>query len=229
MNQRVALVTGASSGIGQALALALAPRWRLALVARRTDRLATLAARITASGGEALAIALDLASDGAAGLAVTAAIERFGRIDALINNAGVFLTGRLGAMGAAQLESLWRLNLRAPMLLAEAALPHLTQARGTIVNVSSAAAEGAFPGCGAYAATKAGLEAWSRVLREELREHGIRVAVLVPGMTDTEGWTIPPPIPRERMSTAADVAEAIRFALEAPPSVTIERMVLGLR
>jgi 3-oxoacyl-[acyl-carrier protein] reductase len=222
----VALITGASSGIGAATALALAPRWRLALVARRADRLADLVARVAGAGGEAEAFAADLADVEAPRGVVDRTMARFGRLDALVNNAGAFAVATADAITAEHLERLWRLNVRAPMLLVGAALAHLP-AGGCIANVSSVAAESAFTGCGAYAATKAALEAWSRVLREELRPRRIRVGVVAPGATDTEVWPADSSFDRGRMCRPEDVAAAIRFVVEQAVTASVDRLVVA--
>jgi NADP-dependent 3-hydroxy acid dehydrogenase YdfG len=225
---RVVIITGASSGIGAATALALAEHVRLVLVARRQDRLLELVQRVHALGGQAYAIAADLAGPTAPAQVVEKAVAHFGGVDALVNNAGLFETAAIGAINAEHLERLWRLNVQAPMLLAQAVLPHLRGRHGGwIVNVSSVAADAAFTGCGAYAATKAALEAWSRVLREELRGTNVRVGVVAPGATDTEIWPADSPFDRGRMCRASDVAAAIRFMLEAPASASIDRVVVA--
>ncbi len=221
-----AFITGASSGIGAATALALAASHRVVLVARRSDRIAELARRIGSAGSEALPISADLAKPEAAVSLVAETIERFGRLDVLINNAGVFEVADTAAITPAHLDRLWKLNVQAPMLLVTAALPHLGGRGGCIVNVSSVAAESVFTGCGAYAATKAALEAWSRVLREELRHARVRVAVVAPGATDTEVWPAGSTFDRTRMCRAEDVAEAIRFVVQQPASASIDRLVV---
>ncbi|GDY15131.1 oxidoreductase [Planctomycetota bacterium] len=222
---RIALITGASSGIGAAVARALAGRWRLVLVARRKDRLDALVDEIHRDGGDAVALPADLATD-PQGIAERAAAIWQG-LDAIVNNAGLFATSGSDALTAEHLDQLWRINLRAPMLLTAAAIPYMRARHGgSIVNVSSVAADTAFSGCGAYAATKAALEAWSRVLREELRRDRIRVSVVAPGATDTGIWPAGFNPPIDRMCRAADIAAAIRFILEQPASASIDRMVI---
>jgi NADP-dependent 3-hydroxy acid dehydrogenase YdfG len=224
---RVVLITGASSGIGAAIARALAGRCRLALVARRRDRLESLCAEITAAGGEAQAVVADLTAADAPARVVAAAVQRFGGLDAVINNAGIFETAAIGGITAEHIDRLWRLNVQVPMLLTQAALPHLRGRRGGwIVNISSVAAEASFTGCGVYAGTKAALDAWSRCLREELRGTNVRVAVVAPGATDTEVWPAEWDAKRDRMSRAEDVAAAVRFVLEQPPTASIDRLVI---
>ncbi len=225
---RVVLITGASSGIGAATAKALAGRHRLVLVARRGGRLDDLCTQINAEGGEALPIALDLTAANAPAEVVARSIERFGGLDAVINNAGVYEQAAIGAVTPEHLERHLRLNLIVPMLLAQAALPHLRGRRGGwIINVSSVAAEAAFTATGAYTASKAGLEAWSRVLREELRGTNVRVGVIAPGATDSEIWPATQRPDPERMCRAEDIAGAIRFMLELPRTANVDRLVVA--
>lgn len=224
--RRIALITGASSGIGAATALALSPAWTVVLVARRQDRLEAVAQRIIAAGGQAVVLAADLVKPESAAHVVAQAVSATGGLDALINNAGVFTAAPVDAVDAAHLASMFPLNLRAPMLLAAAAIPHLAVRGGVIVNVTSVAADATFSGCAAYAATKAGLEAWSRVAREELRSRRIRVGVVVPGATDSEVWPAETTFDRSRMCRPEDIAAAIRLMLEAPATASIDRLVV---
>ncbi len=226
---RVVIITGASSGIGEATALALAERFRMVLVARRKERLVELVLKIRGLGGEALAVTEDVISPGASERIVAASVAHFGGIDALVNNAGAFETAAVSALTPEHVQRMLALNLGAPMLLARAVIPELVKRKGGwIVNVSSMAADASFAGCGAYTASKAGLEGFSRVLREELRSSNVRVGVVAPGATDTAAW---PDGARaesaKRMCRPEDVAAAIRFALEAPLSASIDRIVIA--
>ena len=224
---RAVLITGASSGIGAATALALAEHMRVVLVARRRDRLDTLVARISTAGGRAWAITADLEVAGEPERVVGEAVRLAGGIDAVVNNAGAFLTAGIGAIDAAHLERMWRLNVQAPVLLAQAAVPHLAaRGGGTIVNVSSVAAESTFTGCSVYSATKAAIDCWSRIAREELRSKRIRIGVVAPGATATEIWPADSNHDRTRMCRAEDVAQAIRVMIEAPASASIDRIVI---
>ena len=225
--RRTALITGASSGIGAATALALAPSWNLVLVARRRERLDALAARIIAAGGQAWAVDADLARPEEAQRVVTAAVALAGGLDALVNNARAFATAPVERVDAAHIAGLFPLNLRAPILLAAAAIPYLEQqGGGTIINVTSVAADATFAGCAVYAASKAGLEAWSRVAREELRAKRIRVGVIAPGATATEVWPADNTFDRTRMCRPEDIAAAIRLMLEAPAATSIDRLIV---
>lgn len=223
------LITGASAGIGAALARRLAhPDRHLILVARRRDRLAAVVADVVAAGGRAHGIVADLTEVGAPSLVVDEAVRVAGGLNVVVNNAGVFQTAGIGAINAEHLDQVFRLNIQAPLLLTQAALPHLRGNRGgQIVNVGSIAAEVPFPGCGVYAASKAALASWSAVLREELRGAHVRVSLIVPGATDTEIWPAGATHDRTRMCRAEDVAEAIAYAILAPPSASIDRVAIS--
>lgn len=224
---RAVLITGASSGIGAATALALSEHMRLVLVARRRDRLDALVATIAAAGGRAWAVVADLEQPGESERVVAEAVRLAGGIDSVVNNAGVFLAAGVGDIDAAHLERQWRLNVQAPILVAQAAVPHLAaRGGGTIVNVSSVAAEATFTGCSVYSATKAALDCWSRIAREELRTKRIRIGMIAPGATATEIWPAESTVDRSRMCRAEDVAQAIRTMIEAPASASIDRIVI---
>jgi NADP-dependent 3-hydroxy acid dehydrogenase YdfG len=223
----VVLITGATSGIGAATARALSADHAVVLVGRRTERLAALVQEVVAQGGTAWGITADLTGEGVPRGVVEEALTRAGRLDAVVNNAGCFETAGIGAITPEHLDRLWRLNVLAPILLTQAALPHLRGSRGgTVVQISSHVAEVAFSGCGGYAATKAALEAWSRSLREELRGTGVRVAIVAPGATDTEVWPDGAAWDRTRMCRPEDIAQIIRTAITLPPSASLDRVVV---
>jgi len=212
------LITGASSGIGAAIAQTLASRHRLILVARRRDQLTALAKSL-----EATAVVADLST--AEGIAATAAAVD-GPLHALVNNAGIFAMAAGAAIDSAHLASIWRINVDAPLLLTAALLPRLTSG-GSVVTISSAVVDHAFAQCGAYTASKCAVEGWSRVLREELRPRGIRVGLVAPGATDTEIWPADfANADRSHMVRASDVAEAVRLMIEAPPATAFDRIMV---
>src|SRR3954468_22401749 len=181
-------ITGASSGIGEATALACARAGAaVSLAARRTDRIKALAKRISDDGGRAVAIETDVSDEGAARAFVEQTASELGRLDALINNAGVML---LGPIVDAPLDE-WRrmidANLDGVLYCTHAALPiMLEQGSGHIVNVSSVAGRVARLGSGVYNLTKWGVGAFSESLRQEVTEHNIRVTLVEPGAVDTE-------------------------------------------
>ena len=204
------------------MARALARRGaRLALGARRGERLTALASEL---GGpeRALAVPTDLTAPGRARALVEAAESHFGRLDGLINNAGLFAGGRLAAVDPEHLRKCWQLNVLALLEATQAAVPHLRRTRGLIVNVSSPSAFLGLPRLAPYAMTKAAVSALSESLRRELRPDGIRVLVAYPGLTESElGATalgeVSPyarrrwrPRARPAAPVAAEIVEAIR-------------------
>jgi short-subunit dehydrogenase len=226
MRNRVVLITGASSGIGAALARRLADSSRLVLVARRRQRLEELGDWIAEQGGQAEVIEADLADENSPAAVVAQAVERFGGLDAVVNNAGAFITREADRVDAAHIDRLFQLNVRAPMLLTAAAVPHLAEnGGGNVVNISSVASTETFTDCSVYSATKAALDCWARILREELRPRGIRVGTVAPGATDTEAWG-DADIPRDRLCRAEDVAAAAHFLLDQAASASVDRLVV---
>jgi short-subunit dehydrogenase len=228
----VALVTGASSGIGEAAARRLArePDARVVLVARREDRLRALASEI----GGATVVAIDLVKDGAPERVRQAVEREHGQLHLLVNNAGGSWRGPFGEVGWENMDRHMKLNFEAPVRLTEALLPLLraTAARGdggrrvSIVNVASTAARVSRPGSGAYSATKSALAGWSDSLYAEERPHGVHVGLVLPGFVRTEGFParelLDSPVTRWIVSKPEVVAEAI---VEAGPGGRPERYV----
>jgi NADP-dependent 3-hydroxy acid dehydrogenase YdfG len=190
----VALVTGASSGIGQASAIALAQRGAsVALVARRTDRLDQLAARLQQGGATTLVITADVTVREQAIGAVERTVQELGRLDTLINNAGVMLLGMIEDAPVEEWERMVSINVLGVLYCAHAALPHLLHAsedspRGIadLVNISSVAGRLARKGSGVYEATKHAVGAFSESLRQEVAARHVRVSLVEPGATATE-------------------------------------------
>jgi short-subunit dehydrogenase len=184
---RTFIVTGASSGIGRALALAAAREGdRIVLVARRAERLAEIATAIRADGGACATVAVDVIARDAPAKIVTAALQSFGRIDAVINNAGSYAYGELLQQSDAALEVQWQLHVGAPLRLSRAALPHLEATRGQLVFIGSGVARVPLPNAGAYSLAKAAIRAAAVQLRRELRARGIAVTYVDPGVVATE-------------------------------------------
>ncbi|MFI2378343.1 SDR family NAD(P)-dependent oxidoreductase [Streptomyces sp. NPDC018964] len=180
---QVVVVTGAGSGIGRATAHAFADAGAHVLgVGRRKDALEETAAdrpRITPHPA-------DLLTDGTPQEVIDAAVERWGHLDVLVNNAGATRMMPLAETTAAGIAALFELNVTAPSLLGRAALPHLRRRRGTIVNVSSTYGHRPLPGAAHYAASKAALEQLTRTWARELAADGIRVNAVAPGPTESE-------------------------------------------
>lgn len=190
----VALVTGASSGIGEATARSLAGQGAaVAVVARRKDRLDSLVGEIEKNGGRALAIETDVTDQQQAIAAVERTVEELGRLDTLINNAGVMLLGPIEDAPTEEWDRMISLNLQGLLYAAHAALPHLLRATeegprrvSDLVNISSVAGRVARSGAGVYNMTKFGVGAFSESLRQEVTERHVRVSLVEPGAVATE-------------------------------------------
>jgi 3-oxoacyl-[acyl-carrier protein] reductase len=215
---KVALVTGAGRGIGKAVALSLAKLGcRLVLAARTTVELEKVRLDIQRDKGTAMAIPTDLARDEDIDILVRESEREFGGVDILINNAG---WGKRASVVRAKIED-WdqtlRVNLRAPMLLAQKFLPAMiAKGEGAVVNISSVSGKSGEANGAAYSASKFGLIGFTQSLFEEVREHNIKVAVILPGFVDTP--MIPPVkhLDRSKMIQADDVAQAVLYVLSAP-------------
>jgi len=234
---KVVAVTGASSGIGTAIALACAEAGAaVAICARRTERIEALAAQIEGAGGRALAITADVGEEDEARGFVERAHAELGRIDALVNNAGVM---KLGAIDGAPTEE-WRemihVNVFGVLYCTHAALPLMrAQASGHIVNVSSVGGRVVGHLSGVYSLTKFGIGAFSEALRNEHREHGIRVTLIEPGAVATELRShvreevlqeILPGFAGVTPLRAEDVAAAVVWALAQPENVSVSELLL---
>ncbi len=234
----VALVTGASSGIGEATARALAARGaKVALIARRRDRLETLVTQIAESGGEALALVCDVADEAQVSGAVQAMQDKWGRLDVLVNCAGFSAVGPV--LGADTEE--WRqavgVNLMGLMYMTHAALP-MMQAQGTghIINISSTSARTIRQWSAVYSATKAAVNAFSEALRQECVPYSVRVTTIEPGQVRTELVSHITHAPtREALEARAasihlldaeDLAAAVVYILTQPAHVSINEMVI---
>jgi short-subunit dehydrogenase len=181
------VITGASSGIGRALAVAAArERFRVLLVARRADRLEEAAAEIRANDGTCATLAADVTARDAPQRIVDAAMQAFGRIDVVVNNAGAGALGYLLEIDDAAVDAQWQLHVAAPLRIARAALSQLRETRGQLVFVGSGLARVPIPNYGAYAAAKAAIRAVATQLRRELKRDGIAVTYVDPGLVATE-------------------------------------------
>lgn len=235
---RVALVTGASSGFGEATALELAKAGvKVGLAARRLDRLEALKAKIEAEGGDAFVIEADFTNEAQAAGAVRATEAHFGRLDILINNAGVMYLGPVATADLARWRSMFELNLLGLIAATQAALPGMTARKtGHIVNISSTAGHYANPAMAAYAATKWGVRAFTDSLRREVFKHNIRTTIISPGMAATELRDhIGDPAVKAAVNLRAgamrqlqsqDIAEAILYAVTRPDHVGINEILM---
>ncbi|AHH94022.1 SDR family NAD(P)-dependent oxidoreductase [Kutzneria albida] len=237
LRDKVALVTGASSGIGEATAESLAAEGAsVVLAARRTDRLESLRQRLEEKGAQVLAVTLDVADERSCTEAVAATVDRFGRLDVLVNNAGVMLLGPIHQADTSDWTRMVNTNLLGSMFMAHAALPHLLDTRGTIVQVSSVAGRVARSGSGGYNATKWGINAFCESLRQEVTERGVRVVLVEPGAVDTElrehitneaaKQAIDQFVTQIRQLRSADIANAVVYAATQPEHVAVNEILI---
>lgn len=228
---RVAVITGASSGIGAATARALAADgYRVVLLARRADRIEALAAEI---GNGAVAIAADV-TDRDSVVAAAQRVHALGGADVLVNNAGTMLLGPFSAAQRGDYRAMIEVNLLGAITATEVFLDQLKDGGGDLINVSSVAGRTARAGNGVYAATKWGMNGWSESLRQELLPD-VRVTLIEPGVVDTE---LPTHITHEATREAVqqgydratvqpeEVAEIIAFALARPRHLVINEILL---
>jgi uncharacterized oxidoreductase len=186
-NARAMIVTGASSGIGRALAFEAARQgFAIVAVARRTELLAEMALRIRADGGACAVVPTDVRASDAPGRIVDTALHAFGGVDVVVNNAGGGAYGALLEQSDAALEAQWQLHVAAPLRIARAALPHLEKSHGQLIFVGSGIARVPVPQYGGYAIAKAAIRTAAIQLRRELRDRGVSVAYVDPGLVATE-------------------------------------------
>jgi NADP-dependent 3-hydroxy acid dehydrogenase YdfG len=238
-----ALVTGASSGIGEATARRLAGLGAaVALVARRADRLEALASRIRDDGGTALVVEADVTEEPQASGAVERCVSELGRLDILVNNAGMMLLGPVVDAPLDEWERMVRINVLGLLYCAHAALPHLLEAAqdgprrvADMVNISSVAGRVVRSGSGVYNLTKHGVGAFSESLRQEVTERHVRVSLVEPGAVATElaGHNRPEILEQigQRFSSidrleADDIADSIAYIVTRPRHVAINEILI---
>jgi NADP-dependent 3-hydroxy acid dehydrogenase YdfG len=233
---KVALVTGASSGIGEAIALGLAEAGAtVAVSARRADRLAGLIERIEQLGAKGLALPGDMAVEAEAAKAVEDTVAAFGRIDILINSAGVMSGGGVVGCDTAEYRRVFDINMFGTLYTSVAAVPHmLKQGVGDIVTISSLAGKKGGAMTSAYSASKHAVNFFTDGMRQELGEKNIRVSTLMPGATTTEvGDAIPDPkwraaiqahVAKEGAVSPKDIADTIVFMMALPRRANISEI-----
>jgi NADP-dependent 3-hydroxy acid dehydrogenase YdfG len=234
LHGRVAIVTGASTGMGQAIAVALAREGAtLGLVARTAARLEETAAHARVHGTEVLALPGDVADNEAVKRAVATMVERFGRLDLLVNNAGTNTFHRnLADMSLPDWQQVISTNLTGAFLFVRHVLPHMRKAgRGQIINISSGAGLAPNPPAGvAYSASKHAMNSLNASINLEERRHGIRACVIAPGETDTPNLDLRPLPPtkemREKMMQSEDIANAVVFVATQPDHVSVDLLVI---
>ena len=233
---KVVVITGASSGLGEATARHLAARGaRVVLGARRTDRLQALADELTRRGGQALAVATDVTDRAQVRRLVEAAVQASGRIDVMINNAGLMPQSPLERLRVDEWDRMIDVNLKGVLYGIAAALPHMQRQRaGHIINVSSVAGHKVRSGGAVYAATKHAVRALSEGLRQEVKPYNIRTTVISPGVVASElpdGVTEPDLATNLRkmyaeLAIPADsFARAVAYAMSQPEDVDINEIL----
>ncbi|HSK31518.1 MAG TPA: SDR family oxidoreductase [Candidatus Limnocylindria bacterium] len=217
---KVALVTGAGRGIGKAVAISLAKSGcRVVLAARTAAQLEEVQNGIRQSGGDAVVALADLTRDDDIERLAAQSRRAYGSVDLLINNAGWGKRAPVVQAEIADWDQTFRVNLRAPMLLAKYLLPGMIEnGAGAVINIGSVSGKSGEANGAAYSASKFGLIGFTQSLYEEVREHGIKVAVILPGFVDTP--LIPPNrrLDRGKMIQAEDVAQSVLYVLMSPPT-----------
>ena len=228
---RRALVTGASRGIGRAIAHALAQAgYDVALISRSLDSLQPVQEELATYGVVAKAYAVDLAQIDGLQSRMAEVLADFGPLSVVVNNAGMGYTGAIATMTLADWQRVMDLNVTSVFQCIQAVLPALRAGGGgTIVNISSVAAKSAFPDWGAYSVSKAALVALSRVLAVEERGHGIRVVTVSPGAVNTPIWdtdTVQADFDRSAMLSPEVVAQTVLHTILLPSQAVIEDLTL---
>jgi NADP-dependent 3-hydroxy acid dehydrogenase YdfG len=234
LDGKVALITGGGTGIGAAAAKALAAAGvKVAITGRRRERLDDIVAAI---GGDALAVPGDIAQEAEAARAVAATVAAFGRLDILINAAGVNEAGGIQSLDLDGWRKVIDINLYGTIYATKAAVPHLKRAGGDIINISSTAGRRAAGLFGAYATSKHGVNGFSESIRQELGGNDIRVCVIEPGATETEiatGMSDPEwaammqaHVTKPGALQPGDIADAIMFVLTLPRRANVSQMLI---
>jgi NADP-dependent 3-hydroxy acid dehydrogenase YdfG len=243
LKDTVALVTGASSGIGAATARTLAAHGAaVAVLARRGDRLAVLAGELRAGGSTVLVVEADITDPGQAQAAVEQTVAELGRLDTVVNNAGVMLTGPVADAPDEEWQRMLAVNVEGLLHVTRAALPHLIRAVqdsprqvADLVTISSTAGRVARPGTAVYSLTKFGVTAFSESLRQELQPQRVRVGVVEPGTVDTELASHQRAEVRERttrqiqgmeMLRPQDIADAVAYIVTRERRVAVNEVLV---
>ena len=232
MAERAAIVTGASSGIGLAVARVLGEEgFGVTMAARRADKLDAAVAGLAADGFDVHAVAANVADEGAIQSVVAAHHERYGRLDVLVNNAGVGIGATVGEIQTKHLDMQLSINLRSIVLFYRECLPLLQAAaeehsNALVVNTSSISGKFGQGWLSIYSATKHGVVGWTEAMNKELGPHGIKSTALCPAFVDTPMTEFAKQhVPAEQMIRPQDIAEAVRFLLKTSPACIVPEMM----
>ena len=224
---KVAIVTGASRGIGKAISLALAKEAATVVIAARAiDKMNETAKLVTAAGGKAQIIPTELTDERSIKNLVKATGERFGRIDILINNAGITHSARLEETLTQDLDRCLNINTRAPFILCRDALPLLKKADAAyVINIASVVGVKAYPLQSAYTASKHALRGMTMALAEEMRGTNIRVHLVCPGGVDTElVQNVRPDIKKQDLMQPEEIAELVLYLLTHKGNAVVDEL-----
>ncbi len=235
---KVALITGGGTGIGEAAALALAAAGvKIVITGRRKTRLDEVVAEVEAAGGVALAIPGDASQEADAFAAVEQCVARFGRIDILVNSAGVNEAGGVETLSLDKWRKVIDINLMGTIYTCTAAFPHMkAQGGGDIINISSTSGRRSAAAFASYSTSKFGVTGFSEALRQEGGGVGIRVSIVEPGATETEiassisdpKWSaaIQSHVTKEGAMKASDIADAIMFIVSLPARANVSQILI---
>jgi len=228
LNQKTAIVTGGGTGIGRGIALALAQEGaRLVLCGRRLERIQSVASEVQAMGGEALAVQADVSHEQDVARLTQAAIETYGRVDILVNNAAVFEDGELHALSIESWDRVMAVNLRGAYLCIRQVLPLMrAQRSGQILNISSESGIEYYRGDGAYGLSKHALNDLGEYVQRENQDFNIRVNTICPGMVVTEMTKGSPGLNEEKCLYPEDIADLAIWLLTRRENIKIGTPIL---
>lgn len=224
---QVALITGGSSGIGLAIASALvAEGVRVAITARNADRLNKAADQLRAEGGQVIAVAADVSQSDQVNQCLARVIAETGRIDLLVNNAGIFKQGLIHKISENDWDEIQAINLKGAFLFTKAVLPTMkTQGSGYVINISSVAGKTGFANASAYCASKFGMIALTESLLEEAISDNIRSTAICPGYVATP-MVESAPVPQNEMIPPGDIAKLVTGLLKLSPLTVIKEIIV---
>lgn len=227
LSGQTAIVTGASKGIGRAIALTLAKEhMNIVLAARTRSDLQAVAEEVNTLGGQALVVPADVSRGQAVEQLITQSLETFGKIDVLVNNAGMGIFAPVDELSIQDFDQMFAINMRGVFLCTRAVLPHMKkQNSGAIINISSLAGKNFFTGGSGYAATKWALNGFTKCVMLEAREYNIRVSLVCPGSvaTDFSPHTGKDP---SKILQPQDVADSVLSILKLPPNALMSEIDL---
>jgi 3-oxoacyl-[acyl-carrier protein] reductase len=232
LKDKVTIVTGASSGIGREIALTFAQEGaKVVLAARREAKLKGVAREVLSRGGESLVVPTDVSREAQVRAMVGEALREFGRVDVLVNDAGMGHWGPVIDFKAKEWDEVFDVNVKGTFLCCREVLPIMMEhKKGRIINISSDAGKIPFAECSAYCAAKAAVIAFSRCLALEMLPHNIGVHVICPGYVDTPWYDNDPTAPdRSRMLKAEDIAQLALYLASLPSRVLIDEIVIQPR